>query len=104
MKKTIITLSLCCVTLFSMLIYQSLSMPTVSASNTLTTEEQTNPMYLIRANDGMLAIYPYGSNTALEITDIRLSSLREYDQHLIERGFPLYSERDLATFLEDFGS
>lgn len=105
MKKTVITLSLCCITLFGMLMYQGLSRPTVSASHALTAEEQSDaPMYLVRAQDGVLAIYPYGSDTALEVTDIRLASLREYDQRLMTQGFPLYSESDLSAFLEDFGS
>ena len=52
----------------------------------------------------MLAVYPYGSDTAAIVTDIRLSSLREYDQALMQHGFPLYSEQDLTSFLEDFDS
>ena len=103
MKKTIIALSLCCASLFSMLLYQSLAAPAVSASQTLTPQQQT-PKYLVRVSDGVLAIYPYGSDTAIEVTDIRLASLREYDQKLMQQGFPLYSDRDLTMFLEDFDS
>ena len=106
MKKSIVALSLCCATLFSLLLYQRFSAPAVTASEPLTAEEQQEeqPLYLVRAVDGVLAIYPYGADTAAEMTDIRLSSLREYDQRLIERGFPLYSEQELTMFLEDFGS
>lgn len=106
MKKTVITLSLCCITLFAMLMYQQLSAPVITASGTLTPQEQVEetPKYLVRVTDGVLAIYPYGSDTAVEITDIRLSSLREYDQELMQHGFPLYSEQELSSFLEDFGS
>lgn len=105
MKKSVIALSLCCVTLFTMLLYRQLSAPAVTASESLTAQEQEpQPLYFVRVMDGVLAIYPYGSDTASEVTDIRLSSLREYDQRLMERGFPLYSEEDLASFLEDFGS
>ncbi|MDO5784682.1 MAG: hypothetical protein Q4P20_06430 [Eubacteriales bacterium] len=108
MKKSIIALSLCCVTLFAFLMYQQFSTPATTASEPLTAEEQQeaedHPLYLVRAVDGVLAIYPYGSDTASEVTDIHLSSLREYDQQLMQRGFPLYSEQDLTMFLEDFGS
>lgn len=107
MKKSIIALSLCCITLFSLLMYQQLSAPVVTASENLTVQQQTQekqPLYLVRVDNDMLAIYPYGSDAASEVTDIRLSSLREYDQQLMERGFPLYSEEELASFLEDFGS
>ncbi len=108
MKKSVITLSLCCAALFSMLMYETLPSPAVAATEALTAEEQQatedNPLYLVRVSDGVLAIYPYGSDTAAEVTDIRLSSLREYDQQLMEQGFPLYSEEELTSFLEDFGS
>ena len=102
MKKTIAALSLCCVSLFSILLYQHISAPAVSASQALT--QQPQPKYLVRVSDGVLAVYPYGSDTAVEVTDIRLASLREYDQKLIQQGFPLYSDRDLTIFLEDFDS
>ena len=105
MKKTVIALSLCCAALFSMLLWQQFSAPAVTASEALTAQEQEDkPLYMVRVTDGVLAIYPCGSDTADEVTDIRLSSLRAYDQKLMQQGFPLYSEQALASFLEDFGS
>ena len=108
MNRTVAVLSLCCITLFSFLIYQQLSFrsDSVPVSDPISAEEQTDPqpLYLVRAENGVLGIYPYGSDTPAEVTDIRLSSLREYDQQLMKQGFPLYSEEDLASFLEDFGS
>ncbi|MCD8357239.1 MAG: hypothetical protein LUE11_11820 [Clostridia bacterium] len=110
MKRTVAVLSMCCVTLFALLMYQHFSVDSGSASvpvsDTISAEEQTEdqPLYVVRADDGVLCIYPYGSSTAAEVTDIRLSSLREYDQELIKRGFPLYTEQELTSFLEDFGS
>ena len=38
------------------------------------------------------------------MTDIRVSSLREYDQAMLREGLPLYSETGLTEFLEDFDS
>ncbi|MDO4286903.1 MAG: hypothetical protein Q4C40_04180 [Eubacteriales bacterium] len=106
MKKAVIALSLCCITLFSFLMYQQFSPSAVPAAEPISADEQTEaePLYLVREQNGVLAIYPYGSNTAAEITDIRLSSLREYDQKLMQHGFPLYTEQELTSFLEDFGS
>ncbi|GEM_PF-1146989 len=106
MKRTVAALSMCCVALFSMLLYEALSSPSVPASGALTAEDQQErrPLYIVRVTDGVLAVYPYGSDTAEEVTDIRLSSLRDYDQQLMLRGFPLYSEEELSSFLEDFGS
>lgn len=107
MNRTIAVLSLCCITLFSFLVYQQLSFrsDSVAVSDPISAEQQENqPLYLVRAENGVLCIYPYGSDTATEVTDIRVSSLREYDQQLMKQGFPLYSEADLTSFLEDFGS
>lgn len=106
MNRTIAVLSLCCITLFSFLVYQQLSFrsDSVPVSDPISAEEQAQPLYMVRAENGVLCIYPYGSDTAVEVTDIRLSSLREYDQQLMKQGFPLYSEDDLMSFLEDFGS
>ena len=105
MKKTAIALPLCCAALVSLLLWQQRAQPAVTASDPLGAQEQeARPLYLVRVTDGELVIYPYGSDTALERTDIRLSSLREYDQKLMQQGFPLYSEQELASFLEDFGS
>lgn len=110
MNRTIAVLSLCCVTLFSFLVYQQLSFrsDSIPVSDPISAEEQAEkqeqPLYVVRAENGVLCIYPYGSDTAAEVTDIRLSSLREYDQQLMKQGFPLYSEDDLTNFLEDFSS
>lgn len=78
---------------------------TVNTSAAITSEQQTEqPMYTIRVYHNMLAIYEGNSDTPLRVTDIHLSSLREYDQKLMEQGFPLYSQQDLTMFLEDYGS
>ena len=108
MNRTVAVLSLCCITMFSFLIYQQISFrsDSIPVSDAISAEEQAEPqpLYLVRAENGVLCIYPYGSDTATEVTDIHLSSLREYDQQLMKQGFPLYSEEDLTSFLEDFGS
>lgn len=107
MKKTMYVTILCAVillfVLFSILFWQRGSTGTVKEPSAQ--QEQTRqPLYVVRVSDGLLTVYPYGSNTPVEITDIRVSSLRSYDRKLMEQGFPLYSEEDLNAFLEDFGS
>jgi hypothetical protein len=79
---------------------------TVSASAALPAEQQSeqDPLYTIRVYHNMLAIYQGTSDTPWRVTDIHLSSLREYDQKLMQQGFPLYSQEDLTMFLEDYGS
>lgn len=106
MKKTIAALTVTCAVLFGLLLWQISRKSSADAPNVNSVQQQTDePLYLVRAQkNGRLAVYPYGSDTAVTVTDIRLSSLREYDQALIQRGFPLYSEDDLTSFLEDFDS
>ncbi len=106
MKRIVAALSMCCITLLALLLYEQAAEPAVPSSRALTAQEQQDdaPKYLVRVDNGVLSVYPYGSSTACEVTDIRVSSLRAYDQQLMQRGFPLYSDEDLASFLEDFGS
>ena len=78
---------------------------TVNTASDLTEEQQIpEPMYTIRVYNNMLAVCRGTSTTPWQVTNIHISSLREYDQQLMKQGFPLYSEEDLASFLEDFGS
>ena len=106
MKKIIAALSVTCAVLFGLLLWQIAEKNESDSPHVISSDRQEDaPLYLVRAQkNGLLAIYPYGSETAVTVTDIRLSSLREYDQALIQRGFPLYSEEDLTSFLEDFDS
>ena len=109
MKRIIAVLSVSCAVLFGLLLWQIVKAPTPDTSNrdlhSFPTRRSSDLLYLVRAQkNGVLAVYPYGSDTAAIVTDIRLSSLREYDQALMQRGFPLYSEQDLTSFLEDFDS
>lgn len=106
MKRIIAALSVSCAVLFGLLLWQIAKAPAPDTSNAISSQQQSDqPLYLVRAQkNGVLAVYPYGSDTAAIVTDIRLSSLREYDQALMQRGFPLYSEQDLTSFLEDFDS
>lgn len=78
---------------------------TVNTASDLTEEQQIpEPMYTIRVYNNMLAVCRGTSSTPYQVTDIHISSLREYDQKLMEQGFPLYSQKDLTMFLEDYGS
>ncbi len=107
MKRIIAVLSVSCAVLFGLLLWQIVKAPTPDTSSAISSQQQSDhqPLYLVRAQkNGVLAVYPYGSDTAAIVTDIRLSSLREYDQALMQHGFPLYSEQDLTSFLEDFDS
>ena len=82
MKRIIAVLSVSCAVLFGLLLWQIVKAPTPDTSSAISSQQQSDqPLYLVRAQkNGVLAVYPYGSDTAAIVTDIRLSSLREYDQ------------------------
>ena len=80
MKRIIAVLSVSCAVLFGLLLWQIIKAPTPDTSSAISSQQQSDqPLYLVRAQkNGVLAVYPYGSDTAAIVTDIRLSSLREY--------------------------
>ncbi len=71
------------------------------------TKERPLPEESLRlgAWEGSVAIFD-GSDpgTPRAVTDIALGSLRATDRALIERGFPVASEEELQSLLEDLGS
>lgn len=105
MKKSIVVLSVCCIILFIFSVSGRNIHRTASTTAPQSSAQTTgNPIYEIRVNDGCLAVYPYGSDDVLEETEIRVSSLPDYDQQLLAYGYPIYTETQLMQFLEDYGS
>jgi hypothetical protein len=63
----------------------------------------TEAAYVVRAQGGQVAVYRADApDVAVEITDIRVASLREFDQRQLEQGIPVQGEEALARLLEDF--
>jgi hypothetical protein len=61
------------------------------------------PAYVVRAQGGQVAVYRADEpDEPVEITDIRVASLREFDQRQLELGIPVQGEEALARLLEDF--
>jgi hypothetical protein len=59
--------------------------------------------YVVRAQDGQVAVFRADApDEPVEITDIRIASLREFDQRQLEQGIPVQGEEALARLLEDF--
>ena len=110
MKKGALAAIIIFSVLFGLLIAAPYDQRAEQATGTLTAEQQTQqtqqsePLYYVRVHQGCLAVYRGTEADPFAVTDIRLSSLREYDQQLMQQGFPLYSEQELTTFLEDYGS
>lgn len=107
MKKGALAAILIVSVLFGLFLAAPDDLQTEQVTGTLTAEQQTQqsePLYYVRVHDGCLAVYRGTETDPFAVTDIRLSSLREYDQELMQQGFPLYSEQELTVFLEDYGS
>lgn len=107
MKPTNLTILLSGCVIFVLLFAAALPSESPSpASGTLTPaqQEQAAPAYTVRVYQNRLAICKGSSRQPWKLTTIHVDSLRSYDQELMKRGFPLYSEQDLTVFLEDYGS
>lgn len=61
--------------------------------------------YLVKNQDGKLAVFnSVNMDEPIKTTDIHVSSLRKYDQDLLEKGITVYGDEALSMILEDFGS
>ncbi|MBR5343166.1 MAG: hypothetical protein IK149_04650 [Oscillospiraceae bacterium] len=63
-----------------------------------------SPAYVLRAQDGRVAVCPAGRGEARELTAIELSTLRSADRAMLRRGIPAADRRSLLLLLEDLGS
>ena len=106
MKKSALCAVVTGLIVFSLVVLSPICLKeSVNTTSDLTEEQQIpEPMYTIRVYNNMLAVCRGTSTTPWQVTNIHISSLREYDQKLMEQGFPLYSQKDLTMFLEDYGS
>ena len=67
--------------------------------------EAEHPAYLLRAQDGYVAVCPARkTGAAPERTGIELATLRAADRAMLRRGIPAADRRSLLLLLEDLGS
>ncbi len=107
MKRTSLTVLLSVCAILVMLIVAALpsaSSSPVSRNLTSAQQAQPTPQYTVRIYQNRLAICKGTSQQPWKLTSIHVDSLRHYDQQLMQKGFPLYSEQELTVFLEDYGS
>ncbi len=77
------------------------SVQTAAASQTA----EAPPLYTVRAVGDEVRIIPYGNEDAYRVLpDIDVRTLRKVDAAALRAGIELYTEEELAAFLEDFGS
>lgn len=106
MYKHTAVLSITCLILTVMAVVASYQREPEASAVTEPTVIQTAepPLYIARDIDGIVGICDPDGSEPVQMTDIRVSSLREYDQAMLREGLPLYSETGLTEFLEDFDS
>lgn len=107
MKKTQLTIVITALVLFGIVFgVPAYRQETAARQQTSSVADgiEKQPLYTVRAYQNVLAVYKTGESEPWRVTDIRVSSLREYDQRLMEQGFPLYSDEELTVFMEDYGS
>ena len=60
--------------------------------------------YILKEQDGYVAVFSSNGSRLLEMTSIPVSSLRRADQYLLESGIAADSRETMLTLLEDFNS
>ncbi len=90
-------------TAFLLDLHQKSEIPSINTAS-FSRAAMKQPSYRIGAYDGYITVFlPNQENPYLK-TDIALSTLRLEDQKKITSGLYLYSQEELTSFLEDFGS
>lgn len=62
------------------------------------------PVYEFKEYRGRVAVFRYHDTIPLEILDVRIDSLPEFDQRELRRGVYVYSEKELQNRIEDYDS
>lgn len=60
--------------------------------------------YLLREDDGYIAVYRSGERNALRRTQIETAILRRADRAMLARGIPAENMGEVLSLLEDLGS
>ena len=61
-------------------------------------------LYIVKSWNGKIAVFQENSNKPVEVTDVRVSTLPELDQKLLNQGIQAQGRAELAKVLEDYCS
>ena len=64
----------------------------------------SQPDYLVKEHNGVIAVFLNGESQPMIQTDIYVNGLRQTDRELIKNGIALESYTDVLCLLEDFDS
>lgn len=81
----------------------NLALP-LSETEGQTANEPAQPLYTAGIYEGQVALFSPGSDVPQQVLPVYVNHLPPADQQLLEAGLPLYTQEDVASFLEDYGS
>lgn len=81
----------------------NLALP-LSETKGQTDKEPVEPLYTAGIYQGQVALFSPGSDMPWQVLPVYVNHLPVADQQLLEAGLPLYTQEDVSSFLEDYGS
>ena len=76
----------------------------VNAETAVVSTVSSQPDYLVKEHNGMVAVFMSDEVSPVIETDIPVNGLRQTDRELMEQGVVLESYTEVLYLLEDFGS
>ncbi len=65
------------------------------------TEQQTEPLYVLREYEGRIAIFCRGMAEPYRYIDYSVSLLPDYDREQLQEGIAFYTDQELKAYLQD---
>lgn len=81
----------------------NLALP-LSETEGQTDKESAQPLYTAGIYRGQVALFAPNSDTPWQVLPVYVNHLPPADQELLQAGFPLYTQEEISSFLEDYGS
>lgn len=68
------------------------------------TEEEAEYQFMLKEYEGRIGIYPYDGDQPVQVLDVQVKYLPDYDQILMAEGIPVKSYQELNSLIEDYTS
>lgn len=101
--KSVVTIGITAAVL-AVLLVVSTFWPASPAAAPVQARQEAEVVYIVREQDGYLAVFVPGSEKPVRLTDIDVRTLTDADQQSVQEGISLYSDEQLAHLLEDLES
>ncbi|MCX7614673.1 MAG: hypothetical protein N2Z65_02820 [Clostridiales bacterium] len=111
LAATLMVAALLCTAALLMMLPKEISAPASQpivakqAQENKETTSQQKEKYIMKLYNGALAVFDAENPSKPQyITDIDERTLRDTDREAFKKGIPVYSDEELASLLEDYGS